>query len=213
MTWKRKQANWKIESPQLSSSTKSTWATTIQGSYLFCTWPGRRISPTILKRRICQTTGTLATFWNGNWFTERRWGVGGKEMKCGIDGRAQKKKRTRKEAKWKQRTRRDRSVMSRVGHFAHGPAHVHKKKTVVVPQIQYIAVCDATTCSLNSECSETVEDDLQNAVQRWCGQCPCRDALAFSHQKMGSLSTSESFVKSQIACSVRIVLCELLLEC
>ena len=56
MTWKRKQANWKIESPRLSSSTKSTWATTIQGSYLFCTWPGRRISPTILKGRICQIT-------------------------------------------------------------------------------------------------------------------------------------------------------------
>ena len=74
--------------------------------------------------------------------------------------------------------------MSRVGHFAHGPAHV-QKKTVVVPQIQYIAVCDATTCSLNSECSETLEEDLQNAVQRWCGQCPCSDALASSHQKKG----------------------------
>ena len=56
-----------------------------------------------------------------------------------------------------------------------------KKKTVVVPQIQYIAVCDATTCSLNSECSKTVEDDLQKAAQRWGGQCPCCDALAFSH--------------------------------
>ena len=63
-------------------------------------------------------------FWNGNWFTSRRWRVRGKEMmKCGIDGRARIKKRTRKEAKWKQRTRRDRSVVSRVGHFAHGPAH------------------------------------------------------------------------------------------
>ena len=71
---------------------------------------------------------TLAMSWNGNRFTERRWGVGWKEMmKCGIDGRARIKKRTRKEAKWKQRTRRDRSVMSRVGHFAHGPAHVQKK--------------------------------------------------------------------------------------
>ena len=88
--------------------------------------------------------------------------------------------------------------MSRVGHFAHGPAHV-QKKTVVV--------CDATACSLNSECSETVEDDLQNAVQRWCGQCPCSDALAFSHQKRGSLSPSESFVKNQIACVVKMVLC------
>ena len=151
---------------------------------------------------------TLATFWNGNRFTERRWGVGWKEMmKCGIDGRARIKKRTRKEAKWKQRTRRDRSVMSRVGNFAHGPAHV-QKKTVVVPQIQYIAVCDATTCSLNSECSETLEDDLQNAVQRWSGQCPCSDAVAFSHQKRWNLSPSESFVKNLIACVVKkMVLC------
>ena len=52
----KKQTNWQMESPRLSSSTKSTWATTIQGSYLFCTWPGRRISPTILKGRICQIT-------------------------------------------------------------------------------------------------------------------------------------------------------------
>ena len=96
--------------------------------------------------------------------------------------------------------------MSRVGHFAHGPAHV-QKKTVVVPQIQYIAVCDATTYSLNSECSETLEDDLQNAVQRWCGQCPCSDALASSHQKKGNLSPSKSFVKNLIACVVKIVLC------
>ena len=130
---------------------------------------------------------TLATFWNGNGFTERRWGVGGKEMmKCGIDGRAQKMKRTRKEAKWKQRTRRDRSVMSRVGHFAHGPAHVQKKKTVVVPQIQYIAVCDATTCSPNSECSETVED-LQNAIQpmEWSMSLSwCIGFFFFHHKKI-----------------------------
>ena len=56
MTWKKKQANWKIESPRLSSSAKSTWATTIQGSNLFRTWPRRRTSPTILKGRICQIT-------------------------------------------------------------------------------------------------------------------------------------------------------------
>ena len=39
------------------------------------------------------------------------------------------------------------------------------QKTVVVPQIQYIAVCDATTSSPNLECSETVEV-LRNAVNR-----------------------------------------------
>ena len=55
------------------------------------------------------------------------------------------------------------------------------QKIVVLPQIQYIAVCHGKTNSLNLECSETVEDDLQNAVQRWSGQCPCRDAEAFSH--------------------------------
>ena len=41
------------------------------------------------------------------------------------------------------------------------------QKTVVVQQIQYIAVCHGKTNSLDLECSETVEDDLQNAVQRW----------------------------------------------
>ena len=51
------------------------------------------------------------------------------------------------------------------------------QKTVVVQQTQYIAVCHGKTSSPNLECSETVEDDLQNAVQRWNGQCPCRDAL------------------------------------
>ena len=50
---------------------------------------------------------------------------------------------------------------------------------VVVPQIQRIAVCDGKTISLNLGCSETVDDDLQNAVQRWSGHCPCRDAEAF----------------------------------
>ena len=53
------------------------------------------------------------------------------------------------------------------------------QELVVVPQIQYIAVCHGKTNSLNLECSETVEDDLQNAVQRWSGHCPCRDAEAF----------------------------------
>ena len=43
------------------------------------------------------------------------------------------------------------------------------QKIVVVPQIQYIAVCDATTSSPNLECSETVEV-LQNAINRKGGQ-------------------------------------------
>ena len=39
------------------------------------------------------------------------------------------------------------------------------QKTVVVTQIQCIAVCGGKTSSHNLECSETVED-LQNAIQR-----------------------------------------------
>ena len=55
------------------------------------------------------------------------------------------------------------------GHFAHSAAQKDVQKTVVVPQIQYIAVCDATTSSPNLECSETVEG-LQNAINRKRGQ-------------------------------------------
>ena len=70
------------------------------------------------------------------------------------------------------------------GYFAHGAAQKDVQKTVVVPQIQYIAVCDITTSSPILQCSETV-DGLQNAINRWCGQCPCRDALAFfDHKKI-----------------------------
>ena len=66
---------------------------------------------------------SLAMFWSGNGFTERRWRVDKKNMmKCGIDGRARVEKRTRKEAKWKLRTRQDRSLRSRVVQFANGTA-------------------------------------------------------------------------------------------
>ena len=54
-----------------------------------------------------------------------------------------------------------------------------QKNFVVVPQIQYIAVCHGKINSLILECSETVEDDLQNAVQQWSGHCPCLDAEVF----------------------------------
>ena len=43
-------------------------------------------------------------------------------MKCGIDGRAQMEKRTRNEAKWKIRTRQDRSLRNRVVQFTSGAA-------------------------------------------------------------------------------------------
>ena len=82
-------------------------------------------------------------------------------------------------------------------------------KTVVVPQIQFITVCDATT-SLPIWSVQKLEV-LQNAENRKGGRCPCRDALVSSYrskQKQGSLSPSVSFVKNQIACLVRIVWCE-----
>ena len=81
------------------------------------------------------------------------------------------------------------------------------QRTVVVQQIQYIALCDATTSSrvfrncgrTFSKCSTTVG-----------GQCPFRDAEAFSHHlRIKLMDSPESFVKSQIACVVKNVLCEL----
>ena len=55
MTWKRKQANWQLESPRLSPSTKSTWVTTIQGSSFKPTRLGRRTNPKIPEERICRS--------------------------------------------------------------------------------------------------------------------------------------------------------------
>ena len=128
-------------------------------------------------------------------------------MKCVIDGRARMEKRTRKESKWKQRTRRDRSLRSGVVLFTDGAAQSGAENCRGATDTVHCCVCDATTSSPNLEFSETVEDDLQNAVQRWCGQCPCRDAEAFSHQSWFSLP--ESFVKSHVACGGKIVVCEL----
>ena len=55
MTWKRKQANWRIESPRLSSSTESTWVTAIQGWNVFHGL-GEEPIQRYLKQRICQIT-------------------------------------------------------------------------------------------------------------------------------------------------------------
>ena len=55
------------------------------------------------------------------------------------------------------------------GYFAHSAAQKDVQKTVVVPQIQYIAVCDATTSFSQFRVSETVEV-LQNAINRKGGQ-------------------------------------------
>ena len=79
------------------------------------------------------------------------------------------------------------------------------QELVVVPQIQYIAVFDATTKSLNLECSETVEDDLQNAVNRQSGQCPYRDACFPPFQKNLMESTRESCEEPDCMCSEKCV--------
>ena len=70
---------------------------------------------------------------------------------------------------------------------------------VVVQQILYMTVCEATPFSHNMECSETVEVP-QSAVNSQGGQCLCRDAEALSHysKQRESLSLVESFVRSQI---------------
>ena len=128
-------------------------------------------------------------------------------MKCGIDGRAQKKKRTRKEAKWKLRTRRDRSEMSRVGHFAHGPAHVQKKN------------CRRATDSIHCRvwCHDMFSEfRVFRNSGRWSAKMQHNDGVVnvpvvmhwpFPTIKKTWLSPSESFVKNQIACVVKMVLC------
>ena len=86
-------------------------------------------------------------------------------MKCGNDRRARMEKRTRKEAKWKLRTRQDNSLVGRFGHL-HMVLLNDVQKIVVVPQIQYIAACDATTSSPNLQvCSETV--DICSKLMEW----------------------------------------------
>ena len=100
-------------------------------------------------------------------------------MKCGDDGGARMEKRRRKEAEWKLRTRRDRGLVSRVVHFAHGAAQrCAENCRGATDSVHYRVWCNDK--SPNFECSETVEV-LQNAKSRWSGRCPCRDALAFHH--------------------------------
>ena len=71
MTWKKKQANWKIESPRLSSSTKSTWSTTMQQGL------GEEQVQRYFKKEFAKSLArggcTLAMFWNRNRLSERRW--------------------------------------------------------------------------------------------------------------------------------------------
>ena len=130
-------------------------------------------------------------------------------MKCGNDGGARMERRTRKEDEWKQRTRRDRSLVSRVVHFAHGAAQrCAENCRGGTDSVQYRVWCN---------------DKSHNLVFRNCGSsAKCRKSKGWSMslswcigslpplktRKKTSLSPSESFVKNQIACLVRIVLCE-----
>ena len=178
MNWKRKQANWQIDEHMSN-------------------YHERRVQQSLgeeFKERSCHT---CTKFRSGNRLTERRWVVGWKEMmKCGIDGRARMEKRSRKEANWKQRTRRHRSLVSRVGHFAYSAAQRCAENCR--------GATDSVPCrvwcnnkSFNLERPETVEV-LQNAINRKGGRCSCRDAFAFAHhskQAKKSLSPSESSEK------------------
>ena len=141
-----------------------------------------------------RTRCTLAMFWSGT-----RFGSGGARME----------KRTRKEAEWKLRTRRDPSLASRVVHFAHGAAQRCAEK------LSWWYRFSSLPCVMQRQVS-------QSRVFRKCGSsAKCRKSKGWSmslswcigfspplFKKKGSLSPSESFVKNQIARSVRIVFCE-----
>ena len=71
MTWKKKQANWKIESPRLSSSTKSTWRTTMRQG--LGEEPVQRYFKKEFAKSLARGGCTLAMFWNRNRLSERRW--------------------------------------------------------------------------------------------------------------------------------------------
>ena len=71
MTWKKKQANWKIESPRLSSSTKSTWRTTMRQG--LGEEPVQRYFKKEFAKSLARGGCTLAMFWNRNRLSERWW--------------------------------------------------------------------------------------------------------------------------------------------
>ena len=132
ITCKRKQADWKIVAAALviREEHMSDYHTRLK-LILHMAWAKNQSNDTKKKNlpNHCARGCTLAMSWSGNRFTERRWRVDWKEMmKCGIDGRARMEKRTRKEAKWKQRTRRDRSLRSRVVQFSNGAAQSGARK-------------------------------------------------------------------------------------
>ena len=134
MTWKRKQANWQIESPRLSSSTKShEWlpykaqASNQQG---LGEEPIQRYQRKEFAVHWSEVDAPMQCFgmFLDSLKADEVW------MKRGIDGRARMEKRTRREAKWKLRTRQDRSLRSRVDQFAKGAAQGGRKLDLNPPE-------------------------------------------------------------------------------
>ena len=132
-------------------------------------------------------------------------------MKCGIDGRAQMEE-TDTIKRPNEKYGRDKTEVWEIELFNLPMVLLKVQEPVVVPQIQYIAVCDGKT-SLP-----------QHRVFRNCGTSEKRSAtigwsMSFSwcrgfvppskKKKKAWLRPPEKLVKSQIARVVRIVLCEL----
>ena len=143
-----------------------------------------------LGRRGC----TLAMFRSGNGFTERRWRVILQKRRWWNVGLMEKHGwRNEHEKKPNGNYGRDKTEVWEVELF-NLPMVLFKvvQEPVVVPHIQYIAVCGGKTSSPNLECSETVED-LPNAIQRtigwsillsWCiGFFPPRKKIDWVPQK------------------------------
>ena len=219
MTWKKKQANWQMEAPRLSSSTKSTWVTAHTKPKFISdnAWAKNQSNDTKgknLPNHWGEVDASLQCFGMETdslkedevWVGKRWWSVGLMEEHGWRNGH---------EETPNENYGRDKTEVWQVELF-NVPTVLVKvvQELVVVPQIQCIAVYDGKTRSINLQCSETVEVP-QTAIQRKGGQCPCRGAQAFSHhskKKEARLSPPGSRVKSQIACVVKIVLWELRLE-
>ena len=87
------------------------------------------------------------------------------------------------------------------------------QEPVVVPQIQYIGVCWKDKFSQFREFRNCGRSAKRKTTIGWSMSLSWCISFFPPFKKRRSLSPSESFVKSQIACLVRIVLCELRLGC
>ena len=218
MTWKSKQAKWQIESPRLSSTTKSTWRTTMKGSSLCPTKLGRRTSQTILKERICQITEAR---WMHPCNVLERDKIHWTKMRCGLerwwsvglmeetDGKTDTEKRPN------EKYGRDKTEVWEMELF-NSPMVLLKvvQEPVVVPEIQFILqfVMERQVPSKKSVQKlwrfrkAQYNDKAVNVFL-------VMQTEAFSHhpkqKKKAWLNPPERLVKSQIACVVEIVLCEM----